>query len=237
MPRPRFDRLADDKRQRILAVAAEEFATHGFAGASLNRIIEQAGISKGAAYYYFDDKADLFGTVLRYGMEAFRPAPGAALDLARLDRTSFWPAVLRSYQSLLDAIRRQPWLTALGKMFYGPPPSATLGSLVEEQLTLARDWLGQLVIRGQQLGTIRTDLPGDLLLTVLAAAGEAADRWFVANRERLDPDEADAVALVLFDALRRMAEPSAAPLKAATPQSQDPERQRRRRVGVGPHAK
>ena len=216
MPRPRFDRLAADKRQHILAVAAEEFATHGFAGASLNRIIDQAGISKGAAYYYFDDKADLFGTVLRYGMEAFRPAPDAALDLDRLDRDSFWPAVLRSYQSLLDAIRREPWLTALGKMFYGPPPSPTLGSLVDEQLSLARDWLGGLVARGQQVGAVRTDLPGGLLLTVLAAAGEAADRWFVTNREQLDPDRADAIALVLFDALRRMAEPPGLPPHAAT---------------------
>ncbi len=218
MPRPRFDRLDAEKRQHILAVAAEEFATHGFAGASLNRIIEQAGISKGAAYYYFDDKADLFGTVLHSGMEAFRPDADAILDLDRLDHDTFWPAVLRSYQSLLDAIRRQPWLTALGKMFYGPPPSPTLGSLVEEQLTMARDWLGQLVARGQQVGAVRTDLPGDLLLTVLAAAGEAADRWFVSNRDRLDAEQADAVALVLFDALRRMAEPASLSPRAATRQ-------------------
>lgn len=206
MPRPRFDRLDADKRQRILAAAAEEFAAHEFAGASLNRILEQAGISKGAAYYYFDDKADLFGAVLRYGMEAFRPPAGAALDLAALDRETFWPAVLRGYQNLLDAIRRQPWLTALGKMFYGSPPSPALGSIIEEQLAVARDWLGRLVARGQALGLIRTDLPGDLLLTMLAGAGEAADRWFVAHRHELDPDRADAIALVLFDALRRLAD-------------------------------
>jgi AcrR family transcriptional regulator len=215
MPRPRFDRLADGKRQRILAIAAEEFAAHGFAGASLNRIIEQAGISKGAAYYYFDDKADLFGTVLEAGMQAFAPA-GAALDLEHLDRAAFWPAVLRTYQSLLETIRHEPWLTALGKMFYGPPPSPALGSLVEEQLGHAREWLARLVARGQQVGAIRADLPGDLLLTMLAAAGEAADRWFVANRDRLDPDSADAAALAVFDTLRRMAEPPVAALAGAT---------------------
>lgn len=221
MPRPRFDRLAAGKRQRILAVAAEEFAAHGFAGASLNRIIEQAGISKGAAYYYFDDKADLFGTILEAGMQAFEPA-GAGLDLEHLDRAAFWPALLRTYQSLLETIRHQPWLTALGKMFYGPPPSPALGSLVEEQLGRARDWLARLVARGQQVGAVRTDLPGDLLLTMLAAAGEAADRWFVANRELLDPDSADAAALAVFDTLRRMAEPpagSSAPVITPRPQA------------------
>ena len=33
---------------------------HGFENASLNRIIKKAGISKGAMYYYFDDKMDLY---------------------------------------------------------------------------------------------------------------------------------------------------------------------------------
>ncbi len=215
MPRPRFERLPTEKRRRILAVAAEEFATQGFAGASINRIIDQAGISKGAAYYYFDDKADLFATVIRAGLESFQPPTGAELDVDRLDSATFWPTVLTFYQGLLDSIRRQPWLTALGKMFYGPPPSAAVGALVAEQLDLARRWLGRLVARGQAVGAIRTDLPGDLLLTMLAAAGEAADRWFVGNRERLPPDTADALALVLFDALRRLAEPPATDSGAA----------------------
>lgn len=207
MPRPRFDRLDPDKRRHILAVAAEEFAAHGFDNASLNRIIDHAGISKGAAYYYFDDKADLFATVIREGMDAFRPPAGAEFDVEALDASTFWPAVLAAYQGLLDCIREQPWLTALGKMFYGRPPSPAVAALVAEQLDLARVWLGRIVERGRALGAIRTDLPGELLLTMLAAAGEAADRWFVANRERLDPDDADRLALALFSALRRLAEP------------------------------
>ena len=208
MPRPRFDRLDPDKRRHILAVAAEEFAARGFDNSSLNRIIDQAGISKGAAYYYFDDKADLFATVIRDGMDAFRPPPGAALDVDSLDRETFWPAVFASYRGLLDCIRQQPWLTALGKMFYGPPPSPAAAALVAAQLDLARAWLARIVARGRAVGAVRTDLPGELLLTMLAAAGEAADRWFVANRERLDQDDADRLALALFSALRRLAEPA-----------------------------
>jgi len=44
---------------------------------------------------------------------------------------------------------------------------------------------------------------------MLAAAGEAADRWFVANREHLDPQDADRLALTLFSALQRLGEPPA----------------------------
>ena len=57
MPRPRFQKLAEEKRHHLLETAAKAFAAHGYEGASLNQILEQAGISKGATYYYFDDKA------------------------------------------------------------------------------------------------------------------------------------------------------------------------------------
>ena len=69
MPLPRFNRMSQSKRDNILRVAAEEFANHGFDNASFNRIIVQAGISKGAMYYYFADKDDVYRTVLEVWFE------------------------------------------------------------------------------------------------------------------------------------------------------------------------
>ena len=46
MPRPRFDKLAEEKRERILEAAAKEFAARGYDGASMNRILD-GNISKG----------------------------------------------------------------------------------------------------------------------------------------------------------------------------------------------
>ncbi|WP_433790181.1 TetR/AcrR family transcriptional regulator [Actinoplanes sp. CA-252034] len=63
MPLPRFDRLAPEARAAILAVARAHFARDGRDGASLNRIIADAGISKTSAYHYFDGKDDLFAAV------------------------------------------------------------------------------------------------------------------------------------------------------------------------------
>jgi AcrR family transcriptional regulator len=48
MPRPRFDHLEPERRRALLAVAAEEFAEHGYEASSFNRIIERSGLSKGA---------------------------------------------------------------------------------------------------------------------------------------------------------------------------------------------
>src|SRR5262249_42362387 len=59
MPRPRYENLDADKKQRLLDAARREFARHGYELASLNSILDDAGFSKGSFYYHFDDKADL----------------------------------------------------------------------------------------------------------------------------------------------------------------------------------
>ncbi|EUJ31031.1 TetR family transcriptional regulator [Listeria cornellensis FSL F6-0969] len=46
----------EDKRDKILKVAVEEFADHGYKAASTNRISEIAGVSKGLIFHYFGSK-------------------------------------------------------------------------------------------------------------------------------------------------------------------------------------
>ncbi len=38
----------------------EEFSTHGYQGASLNRVCQEKNISKGRIYHYFNDKDELY---------------------------------------------------------------------------------------------------------------------------------------------------------------------------------
>ena len=59
-----FARIPGQKQQRILDAAIAEFAANGFAGANINRIARQAGISIGAMYKYFRSKEDLYLTII-----------------------------------------------------------------------------------------------------------------------------------------------------------------------------
>jgi TetR/AcrR family transcriptional regulator len=54
----------EDKRQKILQASLNEFAEHGYLGASTNRIVQAAGISKGLLFHYFGSKKKLFLYVL-----------------------------------------------------------------------------------------------------------------------------------------------------------------------------
>jgi TetR/AcrR family transcriptional regulator len=55
-----FRRLPDEKKRRIRDAALEEFAQRGFDGASTNRIVAAAGISKGSLFKYFSSKDELY---------------------------------------------------------------------------------------------------------------------------------------------------------------------------------
>jgi AcrR family transcriptional regulator len=55
---------ADETKARILHAALDEFATHGVAGARVDRISAAAGCNKNLLYVYFGSKENLFMTVL-----------------------------------------------------------------------------------------------------------------------------------------------------------------------------
>ncbi len=56
----KFLSLNQDKQERILNAAAQEFAQKGYATASTNEIVKAAGISKGLLFHYFNNKKDLY---------------------------------------------------------------------------------------------------------------------------------------------------------------------------------
>ena len=49
-----------ETREEVLAAASRVFARSGFHGASLDAVAEEAGFSRGAVYYNFADKEELF---------------------------------------------------------------------------------------------------------------------------------------------------------------------------------
>lgn len=113
MPKSTFDNLPDDKRQRIIDVALEEFASQPYHQASLSRIVERAGIAKGSMYQYFEDKFDLYVYLvtltadikMRYVREAIESLPPVA---------GFYELMSAAAEAGLQMARDNPWLQRLG---------------------------------------------------------------------------------------------------------------------------
>jgi len=67
--RPNRAEKREANRTRILAAAREIFGRHGYQGATIEEIADQAGLSNGAIYYNFASKQELFLSLLEERIE------------------------------------------------------------------------------------------------------------------------------------------------------------------------
>lgn len=204
MPRPRFSTLEPERRRAILDAAAEEFVRVGIDGASYNSVIARTGISKGAMYYYFDDKEDLFHTVLADAVERAGAAiggPGAYADAA-----GFWSEIIKICERSLEFFRREPVLAGLAKRML-TAGSGPLARALEDVTRPIGEVTARLLRGGQAVGAVREDVPLDLLVHLAMGVGEAVDRWLLTRWESMTPREFAGVPAQIVDLFKRLAAP------------------------------
>ena len=206
MVRPRFAKLPAEQQQAIVRAALDEFAAHGFHDASLNRVIEAAGISKGSMYYYFDGKEDLYAYVTQAELEQLfadvGPFPGARrrrCGRVLVDLGGLLPPADDGPRRLAAAGRADPRLARrVGE------PGAAAGA--------AGDGAGHRCPGSSRRSPpvsaserCATDLPSGLLIAVVVGMGQAMDTWLMTQQ----PDEEDLPPLIgaLIDMIRRALEP------------------------------
>ena len=168
--------------------AALEFAQKGFEGASFNQIIEAAEISKGAAYYYFDDKTDLYTTVIDHAIARLAEFFGD-FTMDRLDADNFWDVLQEYSYKSLHRVQEHPNLTKLMRtvwQYARSHPDAPGGTIV---FRAARNWVKTFLQRGQELGVIRDDLPDELMIELLMGLGAATDAWVLDHVDEMSDDD------------------------------------------------
>ncbi|GAA4937940.1 TetR/AcrR family transcriptional regulator [Actinoplanes utahensis] len=154
MPLPRFDRLPPATRAAILAVAREHFARDGRDGASFNRIIADAGISKTSAYHYFDGKDDLFAVVAADAGERVREVLGRWEPVTTPDE--LWERFTDGAGRLARHLREQPADRAVLAAARPRPGDED-------------PWISALVADGVRIGLI-DPAPGLALITAATVA-------------------------------------------------------------------
>lgn len=169
----------------MLDPAEAEFAEHGYEGASLNHILDRAGISKGQAYHYARDKAALYCLVVERALVRIAESVGP-VALEKGSPEMFWNSIATVLMRGTATLVGEPRLTELARGIYsGSAPRPALAPLIAR----VEGWLGQAIEAGQQAGAVRTDIPCSLLVAVTLGATIQADRWFADHWMELSPDE------------------------------------------------
>lgn len=82
-PRRTFQNLSQEKQERITRAALAEFGEKGYAGASINAIVDRLGIAKGSIFQYFGDKKGLFFFIFDIAMTQVKNYLRAVRDESR----------------------------------------------------------------------------------------------------------------------------------------------------------
>ncbi len=200
---PRMNRRQVAKvrtRQKVLDAARGLFAERGYEPATIRDIAKGAGMSTGAVFANFQDKAELFEAVLTEDMtglaETIKGGAGEGKVHERL--TS---ALSAGYHGSLDQL---PLFQAIvARSWFQPQAAETRARAVNAQLTsvisdILRDGIGQNEIKQDADVTLLTELIWDAYLSNYRRA--AYDGWSV---ETLSAHADKQVKVILAGALAR----------------------------------
>ena len=205
MVRPRFTKLPAHQQQAIVQAALDEFAAHGFHDASLNRVIEAAGISKGSLYYYFDGKEDLFAYVARAGLGGLTAEVGPLPDLGAGDADAFWSILEDYYLQLARALLSSPQLAALFRIWSAASQNPEFQRATGEMEQASVPWIAQALEAGHRVGAVRDDVPDSLLMAAVLGMGESMDSGLMS--QPLDDEDLPDVTAMLVGMIRRAIAP------------------------------
>ncbi len=158
-------------------MASEEFAARGFEKASYNTIIEKCKLSKGVMYYYFDDKLDLFNTILEEANDCYLQYIGEWKSCKTRDE--FWAQVKELFYKSMAFFEEDPKAARLVAMSMNHPE--ILSKTYAQLEAASASWFLQVLKEGQSLEAVREDIPMDYLLRLIFGFGQASDQWMLSK--------------------------------------------------------
>ena len=167
MPFPTFFNLPEEKRQKILECAIDEFAQNDYDNASITQIVANAGIAKGSLYQYFANKSDLH----RYLLELATQKKAEMLSVSRLNETgmSLFDNLRWLFREMANFEILYPRLAKIGyRAIYGKSPLPE--DIVNQARQSTTQYFFELIEQGKQRGEIRPETDSNAAAFIFSAA-------------------------------------------------------------------
>ncbi|MFE3448499.1 TetR/AcrR family transcriptional regulator [Nonomuraea sp. NPDC059194] len=172
------------RRERILALALQEFAEYGYRGASLARIAERAELTQAGLLHHFKSKELLLVAVLEYRDE---------VDTRRFDlEQASGAAALRALADVVDYNARVPGLVQLFSVISGEAVTADHPghAWALARYRRLRQALADALRRGIDSGELRAELDAEAHADrVIAMMDGLQTQWLI------DPEQVDMAAI------------------------------------------
>lgn len=160
-------------RERLLDVARDLFAEHGFDRTSVQDLVAAAGVTKGAMYHYFASKDDLlaeiYGRVLRMQTSRLEAYVGSDDPIAKRVADAAADVVTTTIHHL-------PSTTVYFQSLHQLNPQHE--QQVRDQRRRYHDMFRTMIISGQESGVFRTDVVADLVVDYYFGAVHHLPMWW-----------------------------------------------------------
>ncbi|MGN0539647.1 MAG: TetR/AcrR family transcriptional regulator [Candidatus Fimenecus sp.] len=152
--KPTFDNIPPEKRRRIIETATMEFAKKGYHDASISNIASKSGVSVGAIYKYFDNKQDLFLTIVDHSISRMEKL---LLGLAKADEDVIIK-VEKILREIISASREDGILIKLYNSMTAVNDKKLARQFAVEMESMTAEIYIEAIKEGQKSGEIRKDI-------------------------------------------------------------------------------
>ena len=193
---PRRGRPGHDQ-PAVLRTAIDLFNRQGYDGTSMGDLAAELGITKSAIYHHVPSKEHLLSEALDEALDGLEAAITAAEQMAGATAYEQLRSVVR--QSVEVLVAHQPAVTLLLRVRGNS--EVELKALARRRRIDAR--LAALVQAAVEEGSLRADLPPDLVSRLLFGMVNSLVEWHRPGRGVSGTDLAEAIATLAFDGLHR----------------------------------
>jgi AcrR family transcriptional regulator len=195
MPKDEVDTLT--RRDELLVIAAELFASKGFRNTTVRDIADAAGILSGSLYHHFDSKESMVDEILRSFQQELFGRYDEILASDADPRTKLEQAVRVSF----DAIDQHHSEVAIFQN-----DAAYLGTLegfgyLDERHAQSREVWMTLLREGMAAGVLREDLDIDLVYRFIRDTVWVAVNWYRPGGSLSAATVADQYVTILLDGI------------------------------------
>lgn len=177
MPKQTFFNLPEDKKERIVDAALDEFANYYYHKASITRIVNNAGIAKGSFYQYFEDKKDLFKYVVEIIGEKKLKYLYPVMN--NIDKMHFFETIRELYLAGVKFGLENPILQVIGDNFANDNDVKLKQEILGNTVPKSNELMTSLIKKGIEKGDLDPSIDVSLTANIITSLSITISNYFI----------------------------------------------------------
>ena len=185
MPNDTFFNLPEEKKERIINAALDEFASNSFHQSRVTAIARNADIAMGSFYQYFEDKKDLYKFILDQSVNKKLKYINQDM-LKNKENYNFFELLRETYLSGIRFARENPRLVAIGNQLLNNEQLKK--EIWRDQEDKSSDFFLNLVKEGQKKGELEPHIDPAFISKLLTGLNKSLSD-IIYKEGKIKPDK------------------------------------------------